>query len=120
MNGSYPGIERRRYKRVPVQFIVSYNVLQPQDAFLFFGDKDIDGATQDISEGGMALVTNRDIPELSLISLNFNLTRPMKMQGEVRYNITLGPSNHRLGICFKDIRREDRSVIAKFVAENSN
>ena len=120
MDGSYPGIERRRYKRVPVQFTVSYNVLQPQEAFLFFGNKNIDGATQDISEGGMALVTNCDIPELSLISLNFTLVQPMKMRGEVRYNITLGPSYHRLGICFKDISKEDKSIIAQFVAENSN
>lgn len=120
MEGSYQGIERRRYKRVPVHLNVSYNVLQPIEAYSFFGNRNFNASTQDISEGGMALVTNCDIPELSLISINFKLIRPMKMQAEVRYNITLEPGSHRLGICFKNIAKEDRLAISKFVAENSN
>lgn len=120
MDSQYEGFERRRYKRIPARFNVSYSVLQPQEAFLFFGDKKINAVTQDISEGGMAIVTDCDIPELSTLSINFDFTRPMQVQGEVRYNVTLSPSTHRLGVCFIDIKKSDRSAIANFVTQDSH
>lgn len=78
----------------------------------------------DISEGGVCLLTNYDIPAKAKLCIKFVLlyghndniehARLLEALGEVRYN-NFAREEHRLGVCFTDIASEDRQVIAGFV-----
>ncbi|MCX5701862.1 MAG: PilZ domain-containing protein [Candidatus Omnitrophica bacterium] len=120
------GIERRKFKRLRVNFTVVYQVDRPLVARMTLGwRKEVEALMLDLSEGGMAIVTNYNIPPETILSLKFtliNLTlssekriRIMRMTAQVRYNIPTGKKEHRLGVCFLEIEEEDRLAIVDFV-----
>jgi hypothetical protein len=69
----------------------------------------------DVSQGGMAMVTNYDIPVATVLSMRFTLLKvdkeiinfsgPLQVTGEVRSNIPAEKDEHRLGICFTKVKR---------------
>jgi len=120
------GIERRKFKRLRVNFTVIFQVDRPLVARMTLGwRKEVEALMLDLSEGGMAIVTNYNIPPETILSIKFtliNLTlssarriRIMRMTGQVRYNIPTGKKEHRLGVCFIEIDEEDRSAVVDFV-----
>jgi len=128
MEKSYSGRERRRHKRVKVSFIVVYRGRKPLDLFMIVGNQEMGAIMLDLSEGGMAIITEYDVPVSTVLSIKFTLInheaadedkiRAMSMTGEVRHNIPV-KREHRLGISFTDISEEDRRAIASFVAISS-
>ena len=127
MNNNYSGMERRKFKRVEASFTVFYTVNSPIDVRMSFGDREVDALALDISEGGMAILTDFDIPALAIIAIRFtmldykavsaeNRTRSIVVQGEVRYNIFMAKEKaYRLGIKFIGLSADDRNFIANFV-----
>ena len=128
MNEKYSGKERRRFKRVKINFTVFYRVNSPLAVHMRFGNRDIDALALDISEGGMAVLTDYDVPALSIVTVRFimmlddnaisaeSLTRSIEVKGEVRYNILMEKEKaYRLGIQFIGLSDADRNFIANFV-----
>lgn len=117
----YSGEDRRRFQRLKLSLSVFYSVTWPAYAKTWFGDEEVEGTTLDISEGGMALLTDRDIPastELSVRVRFFKMDRsgtvnyyePLEMAAEVRSNYILEKRRFRLGISFikKDAQTQER------------
>ena len=118
--------EKREFKRVKVSFLVFYKPNQPLHVRMMVGDKEVHAIMYDLSEGGMAIVTNYDIPTNTALSIRFILynqaafnnnqrVRPMDMEGEVRYNIPGEHGEFRLGIFFTSILEENKLAISSFV-----
>ena len=125
MDSTYKGPERRRLPRVRAEFIVIYRVNRPLKVLMLIGTREVNALMLDLSEGGMAVVTDYDIPVSTILLIKFTLinlhvakdeqVRVMEIIGEVRNNILSKKDEHRLGIYFTRIAEEDKSAIATFV-----
>ena len=121
------GSERRRFKRVDVSFWVESAMNASLTVRMIFGGNDIKATTLDLSEGGMAILSEFEIPKFSIVTVEFNISnnvnaasqdeyRLIKADGVVMYNLFLKERNaYRIGICFIDITPEDSDFIANFV-----
>ena len=124
MDNKYNGQERRKTTRVKVDFFVFYKVDMPSEADVWVGNKVIKARMLDLSEIGMGILTNYDIPVSTILSIRFFLMNPfadkqeqsrsIEITGEVRYNKLLENNEHRLGISFTQIAQEDKSAIVEF------
>jgi len=126
MKSAYDGFEKRRYERVKASFIVVCQVdSQLQKTTMFITGKEIDGLMLDLSEGGMAISVDYDIPVSTRLLINFTLitigsseddrVKHVKAAGEVRNNILLKDKEHRIGVLFTQISEKDRIAIINFV-----
>lgn len=127
MNQQYAGIEKRRFTRVAVNFIVFYRVNLPLAVRIKIGDKEIETLAADISEGGMAIYTDYEIPPLTIVTVEFIMVndfvisaqdrfRSIIVQGEVRYNVFIEEKKiFRFGLQFIDLSVDDRIFISNFV-----
>ena len=120
--------DQRRFKRIKVNLSVIYRLARPAAIRLLIGNKEVKATMLDLSEGGISVLTNYDIPKVTALLIKFILFKienndvcfygPMKIGGEVRYNMPLGGNEYRLGICFKKINKLDKSEITNFVKSN--
>lgn len=115
--------ERRASPRVPVDFLVSYDICRSS------GEPSQDekqAIALDISEGGIGLMTNFEIPAASTghvrLRLKFDLilnngqSHDICSLGEARYCFKVfGESKWHVGIQFVDLKEEDKEIIAAFV-----
>jgi len=126
MHSAYFGPERRRAKRVNATFIVVYKVGSPLQVRILVENKDINAIMLNLSEAGMSILTNYDIPVSTLLLMKFILinenavldkerVRPMQIAGDVRYNIQGERDECRLGICFTQVSEEDKCAIVNFM-----
>ena len=117
---------RRKFKRLEASFILIYQINQPLSLRMTIGwDTEVVAVMLDLSEEGMAISTNYDIPIGTIMSIKFTLinliaieeerVESMKMRGVVKSNILLGEGEHRLGIQFSHIDEKDKLAIANFV-----
>jgi len=123
-------LERRKFKRAKVRFIVMCRVNSPLSVRIIVGHKEINAISLNLSEGGMAILTNYGIPTSSLITVEFialndnafrdqDRSRSMEVQTQVRYNFLTKERAYRLGVSFIDISEDDRRFIADFVRMGS-
>jgi c-di-GMP-binding flagellar brake protein YcgR len=123
------GSENRRFTRIRVNLTVVYRIDRPTKVRLIVGHKDIRATMIDLSEGGISLLTDSNIPVGSALMMKFTLFKlekddvsfygPMEILGEVRYNLHLGGREHRLGIFFKRIAEQDKKEVLSFVQHSS-
>ncbi|MBP7215857.1 MAG: PilZ domain-containing protein [Candidatus Omnitrophica bacterium] len=122
----YAGVERRQFKRAQAVFISTVQIEEPFRLRLEMGEEQIHAIMQDLSEGGMGILVNRDIPQASVAAVHFIMfnehamlqqdrVRPTQVTGEVRYAIVRQHGEFRLGLRFKGINPGDRAAIAEFV-----
>ncbi|MCM8781725.1 MAG: PilZ domain-containing protein [Candidatus Omnitrophica bacterium] len=122
----YTGPERRRFKRLKVDFILVYRVREPIEAIMLVGNKEINAVMLDLCEDGMAIRTNYDIPVGTNLIIRFTLINPyfiddyrgvrkMEIIGDVVNNTLLKERDYRLGIHFTRIARADRVAITDFI-----
>ncbi len=107
--------ERRANKRLRMNCTVIYRVNEPVAARFMMAGKDVKAKMLDISQNGMAMVTDMDIPQSTVLSMRFTLLKvkedvvnfsgPMEIIGEVRSNVPQDNDGHRLGIYFTKMRR---------------
>lgn len=123
MEEQFPGSERRRSKRVRVSLSVIYRVNEPLTVRLLTADREIKATVLDLSENGMAIITDYDIPPVTQLLIRFTLFKveredvsfygPVEIVGEVRYN-TKRDGECRVGINFIKIEEEDKREISNF------
>ena len=125
MGSAYKGPERRRFERIPVDLTITYKVHESLKIKMVVGEREIEAEVSDLSEGGMSIVTNYDIPISSILLMTFSLVtikdggqdrKAVTATGEVRYNILLGQAGHRLGISFSEISKDDKETISAFIS----
>ncbi len=120
MVNTYSGAERRTSKRMRVNCTVIYRMNQPMDTRFALHGEDIHAKMLDINQNGMSLVTDRDIPIFTVLSMRFTLLKvdeklvkfsgPMDITGEVRSNVSLPDNKHRLGIYFIKMKKVDLNL----------
>lgn len=123
--------ERRRTRRLKVDFTLTYQVNHPLVVRMSVGwNHNIYALMMDLSEDGMAISTDFNIPISTILSINFTLInlnanteeeriKSMELVGEVRCNTPAGKGEHRLGIRFTKIAPIDKDAIAYFVRATS-
>lgn len=120
--------ERRRSKRLEANFTFVYQIDKPLSVRMKLGwDSHIDALMVDLSEHGMAILTDNNIPVDTVLSMKFTLinselkendenrVRSMEIVGKVCSNILQEKEEYRLGISFTQIDPQDRLAIANFV-----
>lgn len=78
MNAIYAGKERRANKRVRMNCTVTYRANEPMSARFMMGSNDVHAKMVDISQGGMAMVTDYDIPVSTMLSMRFTILKVNK------------------------------------------
>lgn len=122
----YSGLDRRKFHRLDLDITVFYKIHEPLMVKVMVGDKEIEAAMLNLSAGGIAFITNYNIPKWTIIFLKFTLSKmdkqgivglygPMQILGEVRSNIALEENEYRLGICFTQIEEKDKAEIYNFL-----
>ena len=123
------GKERRKSERIDVAFTLTYSVEKSYTLHISLGLVDnVEAIMVNLSDLGMAIITNYDIPRGAQLYIKFNLInmrlsgddrwRFMKITGEAVSNVKLLDENHRVGIRFKKISEEDKVAISTFVLCN--
>jgi c-di-GMP-binding flagellar brake protein YcgR len=126
MDNAYTNNERRKSNRLKASFILTYQVNQPLSLRMTVGwDTDVVALMLDLSQEGMAISTDYDLPVATILLMKFTLinleaegderVKAMKITGEVKSNILLDKNEHRLGIQFTQINENDKFAIANFV-----
>ena len=112
---AYPGMERRTHRRVRMNCTIIYRLNEPVSARFIMEGEDIEAKMLDLSKGGLAMVTDHDIPISTRLSMRFtlfkvnrdvmNFSGPVEVTGEVKSNVPLERNEHRLGIYFTKVKR---------------
>jgi c-di-GMP-binding flagellar brake protein YcgR len=126
-----PRSEKRKFKRVEVSFIVSYNVDAPLSVRMSVGKREFDAVALDLSEGGMAILTKYTdfyaIPIFTMLIVKFTIIdnaavkiqdryKPIEIKGEVRSSLFMKEQKaYRLGISFINVSNEQRKFIVEFI-----
>ena len=129
MTDGLEGSERRKSERIDVAFTLTYSVEKSYILHVSLGLVDnVEAVMVNLSDLGMAIITNYDIPRGAQLYIKFNLInmrlsgderwRFMKITGEAVSNVSLPDENHRIGIRFNKISEEDKSAIRNFVLCN--
>ena len=122
--------DRRRFQRLKVNLAVAYEVYQPLYLRSILAGQEIKAAALDLGGGGMAILTNYNIPVLSTLLIKFlffktdkegrvSFSEPVDIAGEVRSVIPYPNNEYRLGIAFKGIGQNEENHIVHF-AESAN
>jgi c-di-GMP-binding flagellar brake protein YcgR len=120
----YNGPERRKALRVKAEFIVIYRVESPPEIHMWIGNREIHAVMVDLSEIGMAICTDYDIPGETILAIKFTLinlhaerddrVRVIELTGKVRYSIFLKDNEYRLGIAFMQVSEVNKHAISRF------
>ncbi len=126
---SYDGAERRKFKRKKVEFTVTCLVKQPVEVAMRVGGKKVEAQMLDLSEGGMAVKSEHDLPLDAQLAIDFvllyafttyeNIMQAMQIEGAVVNRVALDDKTFRLGIHFTKVTPEDSKAISDFVAHLS-
>lgn len=122
--------DKRISKRLKASFTLLYQVDKPMTVVMNVGyGKEIEALMQDLSEGGMAILTNYDIPAATELSIKFTLINralagdgriiKMQIEGKVCYNQLMENDEHRLGIRFTQINDNNKKAIEDFITLSS-
>ena len=127
MHDSYPGEERRQFERIKANCIVSYQPDGDMVMHMSVGEKpNVRAQMIDLSEIGMAILTEYKIPEFAKLHMKFTLldpaakkdeqTKRLEAYGEVRYMIKEG-KKYRLGILFLELSEKAKNIINEFTSK---
>jgi len=115
-----PPKEKRKAARIKQNIIVSIKPLRG-----VFDVEAIEGIMLDLSRTGMAVLVRKQIPMNTMIVANFKLIDmrddipshivPVKVTGEVRYDIALKSGEYQLGISFTTLDEKITQVIGRFL-----
>ncbi|MFH1678895.1 MAG: PilZ domain-containing protein [Candidatus Omnitrophota bacterium] len=130
MVNSYKGFDRRESLRVKAEFIVIYKVNSPLEIYMWIGNREVHALMLDLSENGMAILTEHSLPVSTILLSKFTLInlcaekseriRSMEITGQVRNSVLSKGNEYRLGIFFTKITTENKCAIASFVKMAAN
>lgn len=118
--------ERRKSQRLKINITIVYHVNKPSHVRVLVGEEEVEATTEDLSEGGMSILTAYDIPISAILTIEFMIYqvneldkfrfyKSIKVTGEVRSNVHSENNFHRIGIIFTKIEAEDKIELAHFV-----
>ena len=122
-----PWDEKRQFKRVNISFTVMYKINSPLTVSMMVEGERKAAMALDISEGGMGVLINYDIPKSTIVTLKFAIVdlaastvedqcRSLELEGAVRYSLYVKEKYaYRVGIRFINISNNERKFIGKFV-----
>ena len=130
MNNEYDGIERRKHKRVKVRLNVIFRKNEPLEVRLRTLDSESRASMVDISEGGMSILSNLNIPISTVLWIRFTLSKgdkesvsfygTVEVLGKVVNSSVSGQDIYRLGITFLEMDEVSKREIGNFVAVLDN
>jgi len=129
MENDPEGKNRRRSERIDAAFTLTYNLEKSHSLRISLGlIDDIETVMINLSDLGMAIMTNYDLPKGAQLYIKFDLInmhlsgderwRSMKINGEVVSNQFISTENWRIGIRFDNLTEEDKEAIRNFVKDN--
>jgi hypothetical protein len=116
--------EKRKFKRIPVNFDLLYKVQLPAAVSLKIGSIELPAIAQDISEGGLGLLTDFDIPPEALLKVKFSIVNENALGQKKTQNFELdvqvcycmrAKNVYRLGVSFLNIVLSDRLFISNYI-----
>lgn len=121
--------ERRKSERLDVAFTLTYNTEKtPVFATIRGLINGVDSLMLDLSDLGMAITAEDDIPLGTQFYIEFNLInlhligdarwRHIKINGVATSDQALSNKSHRIGICFNKISEADKLAIRDYVKYN--
>ena len=123
--GDNSGKERRKFERVGTSFSLMFGVKSPFEVQLKLGARELDAVTQDISEGGLCMWTNYNIPIGARLNIKFKLFndvngahRSFELFGDVCYCGQDRGSDYRIGVEFSGVTPEDHRFISEYIRMN--
>lgn len=127
MYNGFWGRDRRRFVRLKVNLDVTFQAETPLSLRAMLAGRSVNATVLDIGQGGMALLTDYNIPAEAVLVLRFMLFKtdraglvsfsdPVEIVGEVRSSFLMENGQYRLGICFKSLRQGASAEINDFVA----
>lgn len=121
----YSGAERRRFRRVKVNLVVMYREDEPLDVRIRAGHQEHQATVIDISEEGIAVLADVNIPPMTILCVRFSLADNKKngidfygaedVKGKVLHTTPSDTDHFRIGIQFCDLSKNDRIQIRNFV-----
>ncbi len=119
-------LNRRKSERTFIPYTFTYSVEEPYDLRISLGvADDVEVLMLNLSDLGLAIVTNDNLPIGAKLLLKFNLMnlnltgeerfRRIEISGEVTSNVIFSNASHRIGISFNKISEEDKAAIGEFV-----
>lgn len=121
----FRGSDQRKYKRVRLGLSLVYRQDSSLNVSLRGSGEEHKATMFDLSEGGLAIISNVQIPVSTLLWTRFTLSKTedkgvsyygsMELLGEVRYCIAMDNDEYRLGIAFVNIKDKTMADIANFV-----
>jgi c-di-GMP-binding flagellar brake protein YcgR len=122
----YNGVERRRFRRVKINLEVVYREDDTLDLRIRAGSQEHRASMLDISEAGMAFLTDVNIPLWTLLRIRFNMEDAKEtginfygtedVKAKVLHVTKVSGGNFRIGVHFYDLSRSERVRIGNFVA----
>ena len=106
--------DRRRAQRLKAKLTAHYELKAEKK----YGNL----LTQDISEGGIRMLSDGFIPRLSKVAVQLNLTphKLVELNGEIRWSQRAAYSNYyQTGLEFRDVSPDIKRSISEYVAAHS-
>ncbi|MBD3246971.1 MAG: hypothetical protein GF333_08215 [Candidatus Omnitrophica bacterium] len=118
--------ERRKHSRAKVDFTLTYAFQRPFLIQIVMGKREFEAEMVDLSEGGLALLTQERLSDEDRLKIKFTLVNPtvtsmedrmleMNITGKIVYQKKAGGGNYRIGIAFEDIASQDKKAICNYV-----
>ncbi len=126
-NGPRPdGTDKRKFKRTEASFSVMYRVQSPSNVNSEIKIKEVEAIAHDLSEGGLALWTDYEIPVGAVMKLQFKIyneeaitenyrSRNFGLLAESRYSFRAKDGTYRIGLRFMNLSEADQDFIAQYV-----
>jgi len=119
--------DQRKFQRYDCNLTVWCKVQEPQDVRAQFADRELEATALNVSEAGIGLISNHQIPKHSIVSLTLVMLRgnssgeirgqrPLEVKGKVCYSQPTGEVNrYRLGVCFTEVPSEYKERLSNFL-----
>jgi len=128
MESQYKGPERRKSPRTRTNFPVLYDIDPKLKVRLTIKRKILNAIAKNISEGGMAILTNIDLPVDASVHVNLTLcnmkeadlskrVRRIKVGCRTRYSSSVPDGAYIVGLQFLDLSGKDRRFIANYIKD---
>ncbi|MFA5355976.1 MAG: PilZ domain-containing protein [Candidatus Omnitrophota bacterium] len=126
MDKLYQDTEKRQTERIDVNFVVIYNVNSPLSVRMMVGNQEVVAIAVNLSEGGIAISTNYELPVSTLVKIRFILLnekspvisermKSIEVTGDVRHSFLNQKNVYQIGISFIDLADSERQFIAGFI-----
>lgn len=124
----YSGPERRKHKRVKVNFMAVFTPNNTLNTRVEVEGREIYALMLDLSEGGMAILTEYNFAPQTVMTLRFTLVNQnvvtkekkyvlVNLTGEVRYSLNAGKEGYRTGIRFINVPNNVRLALNNFIGQ---